>query len=175
MFPSIQLTAQGGYESQALSSLVNPAAAFYALTASLTQPIFEGYSLEGALELQRSTYAELLATYRKTVLAAFEDVENALIAAQDSALQEQRQQAVVNAAQHAYQLSEVQLREGTVDISLVLIAEQTLFQNEDTLAQVRLGHLQAAVALFQALGGGWSSADVSKPEQAEPLPVRGEG
>jgi outer membrane protein TolC len=62
---------------------------------------------------------------------------------------------VVRAAREAFNLSEQRLREGTVDLVTVLTTQQTLFQAQDTLAQVRFARLQAVVSLFQALGGGW--------------------
>ncbi len=62
---------------------------------------------------------------------------------------------VVRASRQAFELSEQRLREGTVDFVTVLNTQQTLFQAQDTLAQIRFARLQAVVGLFQALGGGW--------------------
>ena len=78
-FPSIQLTAQGGYQSAALAALFTPQATFYSAAASLTQPIFDGLSIEGNFELQKAKQDELLQTYRKTVIQAFSDVDTALV------------------------------------------------------------------------------------------------
>ena len=156
LFPSIQLTAQGGYESTVLRSLLDPSAQILSFTSSLMQPIFEGYRLESQLELDRGRYTELLQTYRKTVLTAFQDVDDALVAVRETSLQEKLERQAVVVARRAYTISEAQLREGTVDLITVLNTQQTLFQAQDTLAQVRLAHLQAVVSLFQALGGGWA-------------------
>jgi NodT family efflux transporter outer membrane factor (OMF) lipoprotein len=158
-FPSIQLTAQTGFQSAALKTLFGPGAWFYTAAASLTQPIFDGGLLEGQLELQLGLRQQLLQTYRKDVLSAFSDVEKALIALEQTGLQEKYQREAVLASQMAFYLSEQQLTEGTVNLVTLLQTEQTLFQAEDALVQVQLARLLAGVSLFQALGGGWSPAE----------------
>jgi outer membrane protein, multidrug efflux system len=155
LFPDITLTAEGGVESTALSTLFTPAGAIYALTASVTQPIFEGGSLQGQLEFSKARYDELLADYRKTVISAFSDVENALVATQKTAEQEADEADTVAKARRAFEIAEVQYRAGTITLLTVLNTETTLFAAEDTLVQDRLAHMQAIVSLFQALGGGW--------------------
>jgi outer membrane protein, multidrug efflux system len=158
-FPSIALTAQTGYQSAALKTLFGPGAWFYTAAASLTQPVFDGFLLEGQLELQLGLRQQFLQTYRKAVLSAFSDVERALIALQQTSLQEKYEREAVLASEIAFHLSEQQLREGTVNLVTLLQVEQTLFQNQSTLVQVQLSRLLAGVSLFQALGGGWSPAD----------------
>jgi outer membrane protein TolC len=159
-FPSIQLTGQGGFQSAALQTLFSPQAAFYNAAASLTQPIFDGFRLQGQLDLQRGRQEELLQIYRKTVVSAFADVERALIAIQETAKRERLQRDAVVASRRAFDLSETRLREGTIDLITVLNAQQTLFQNLDVLAQTRFARFQAMVSLFQALGGGWAPEPV---------------
>ena len=157
-FPSIQLTAQGGYESAALSTLFGPGAGFWSLAAGVTQPIFQGGRLQGQLDQAKGREGELLETYRKAVVSAFADVERALVAVRQLARQEQLQAQAVASSRKAYQISEQRLREGTVDIITVLTTQTSLFNSQDTLAQIRLARLQAIVALYQALGGGWDLA-----------------
>jgi outer membrane protein, multidrug efflux system len=158
-FPNIALTAQTGYQSAALKTLFGPGAWFYSAAASLTQPVFDGFLLEGQLELQLGLRQQFLQTYRRDVLSAFSDVEKALVALEQTGLQEKYQREAVLASQMAFYLSEQQLREGTVNLVTLLQTELTLFQNEDQLVQVQLSRLLAAVSLFQALGGGWSPAE----------------
>jgi outer membrane protein TolC len=74
---------------------------------------------------------------------------------QQGTARERLQRDVVRASRRAFEISETRLREGAVDLITVLNTQQTLFQAEDTLAQVRLARLLAVVSLFQALGGGW--------------------
>jgi multidrug efflux system outer membrane protein len=158
-FPSIKLTAESGFQSAALKTLFGPGAWFYTAAAGLTQPVFDGFLLEGQLEKQLGLREEALQTYRKDVLSAFADVEKALVALEQTSLQEKYQREAVLASQMAFYLSEQQLREGTVNLVTLLQTEQTLFQAEDQLVQVQLAHLLASVSLFQALGGGWSPPD----------------
>jgi outer membrane protein, multidrug efflux system len=155
-FPQIQLTGTTGFQSAALASLFTPGAWFYTLTASLTQPIFDGFLLESQLKQAKGVQLQNLQAYRKAVLSAFADVERALIALQKFTLQERLQLQVVAASQQAFDVAEKQLAGGTVNLITVLQAEQTLFTAENNLVTVRLSKLQAASSLFQALGGGWT-------------------
>ena len=155
LFPSIQLTASGGYESSALTSLVSPPNRVYALTAGLTQPIFHGGALRGQVDFSHARYTELLTTYHKTLLTAFSNVEDALVATQQTAEQQRRQQEAVATARRAFEFAQMQMSAGTVNILTVLNTENALFSAQDQLAQVNYLRLQALVDLFTALGGGW--------------------
>jgi NodT family efflux transporter outer membrane factor (OMF) lipoprotein len=156
LFPDIQLTASGGYQSQALASLVSPANRVYAISAGLTQPIFHGGALRGQVAFSKARYTELLTTYHKTVLTALGNVEGALVAARQTAEQQKRQQDAVTMARRAYQFAQQQMSAGTVNILTVLNTENALFSAQDELVQVNFLHLQALVDLFTALGGGWN-------------------
>ncbi len=160
-FPSVQLTAQGGFESTALSSLFGPTGFLYTLAAGLTQPIFEGGRLKGQYQYTQAVYDELLQDYRKSVISAFQDTEDALVATQQTAEQERRQQAAVDTAQRAFDIATAQLRAGTVTILTVLNTETALFTAQNALLQVKLARLNAIVSLFKALGGGWSETGES--------------
>lgn len=155
MLPSITLTGEGGYESAILKTLFRPESAFYTLTAGLTQPIFDGGRLQGNLDLQKGKQDELLQNYRKAVISAFSDVENALDGIRQTALRARLQREVVTSSRRAFDISEQRLRQGTIDLVTVLQTQQTLYQAEDALAQAQLAHVQAVVSLYQALGGGW--------------------
>jgi outer membrane protein, multidrug efflux system len=154
-FPSIQLTGQGGYQSSALVSLFQPHAAFFNMVGSLTQPIFDGGRILGNFEFTKARQDELLQTYRRTVVSAFADVDNALVSLKETTARLRLQREVVAASRRAFQLSEQQLGAGTADIVTVLNTQVTLFQAEDVLWQAQLARLLAVVSLYQALGGGW--------------------
>jgi NodT family efflux transporter outer membrane factor (OMF) lipoprotein len=154
-FPSIQLTGQGGYQSSALVSLFQPHAAFFSVVGSLTQPIFDGGKILGNFEFTRARQDELLQAYRKSVVSAFADVDNALVSIKETTVKLRLQREVLAASRRAFQLSEQQLRAGTADIITVLNTQVTLFQAEDSLWQAQLARLLAIVSLYQALGGGW--------------------
>ncbi len=159
LFPSISLTGQGGLESAVLKNLLRPDAAFASAAAGLVQPILDGGNLRARVELERGVADELIATYRKTIVSAFADVENALIAIQENTRHERLQAETVASARRAYAITEQRLREGTIDIVTLLNTQQTLFQAQDQLSQIKLQKLIAYVDLFKALGGGWTEAD----------------
>jgi NodT family efflux transporter outer membrane factor (OMF) lipoprotein len=154
-FPSISLTGAGGYQSSALRTLFRPESLFYNVAGNLTQPIFDGGLLLGELDYQRGRQEELLQLYRKTIIQAFADVENGLVAVQQGARLERLQREVVAASRRAFEISESRLREGTIDLVTLLDTQRVLFQAEDALLQARLAHLLAVVSLYQALGGSW--------------------
>jgi NodT family efflux transporter outer membrane factor (OMF) lipoprotein len=155
LFPSIELTASGGYESTRLASLVSPANRAFAVSAGLTQPIFHGGALRGQVAYSNARYAELLSTYHKTVLTAFSNAESALVAAEQTQAQLTRQREAVATARRAFEFAQSQMSAGTVNVLTVLNTENSLFGAEDALVQVQYSHLHALVELFTALGGGW--------------------
>jgi NodT family efflux transporter outer membrane factor (OMF) lipoprotein len=164
-FPSIQLTGQGGYQSSSLVSLFQPHAAFFSVVGGLTQPIFDGGVILGNFELAKAKQDELLQIYRKTVVSAFTDVDNALMSIRQTTEKLRLQREVVASSRRAFQLSEQQLRAGTADIVTVLNTQLMLFQAEDVLWQAQLARLLAFVSLYQALGGGWEPR-MEKPVNA---------
>jgi len=172
LFPQIQLTAQTGVQSAALASLFGPGAWFYTLSAGLTQPLFDGFLLESQLKQAKGVQLQNLQAYRKAVLSAFSDVEKALVALAQSTKQERLQTEAVASSRRAFEVSETQLRAGTVNLVTVLLTQQTLLTAENTLAQVRLTKMLAASSLFQALGGGWTPAgewsSLQPPEKPAP-------
>jgi outer membrane protein, multidrug efflux system len=154
-FPSIDLTAGGGYVSTALAGLISPANQVFSLAGGITQDIFQGGALVGGYRLNKARYSELLSDYHKSVISAFSNVEDALVATQQTAEQYRRQQDAVAKASRAYEITQIQLHAGTVNVLTVLNTQTALFSAQDGLVQVRFAHLQALVQLFNALGGGW--------------------
>src|SRR5262249_43560608 len=118
--PTITLTGDGGFASNALKTLFRPESAFYSLAAGLTQPYFDGFRLSGVLNVQQGRQEELLQLYRQNVISAFSDVENALIATQQNTERERRQRKVVESSRRAFDLSQTRLREGTIDLVTLL-------------------------------------------------------
>jgi NodT family efflux transporter outer membrane factor (OMF) lipoprotein len=155
LLPSIQLTASAGVASGALLAFMSGPTASAAIAASVLQPIFDGGRRRAEVAIAQSRERELVEVYRKAILAAFADVESALAAASRLAEREALQVQVEERAREALRLAEVRYREGADDLLSVLDAQRTLADAQDQLEQARLGRLEAAVALFRALGGGW--------------------
>jgi multidrug efflux system outer membrane protein len=155
LLPSISLTGSAGLASDVLLNFLIAPTAALSIGASLLQPIFNAGRLRAQVDVAASRERELVENYRKFILAALADVENALSAGGRSTDQEVLQQQVLVQARLALQLAEVRYRAGADDLLTVLDAQRTLFQAEDQLAQIRLSRLQASVGLFKALGGAW--------------------
>jgi len=154
-YPSIQLTSSGGFASTALSSLLKSSSSVHSITAGLVQPIFDGGILKGQYAYAQARYDELVADYRKAILSALGNVEDALVAVRQTTEQEQRQEIAVAKATRAHEITLAQLRSGTVNILTVLNTESALYSARDALIQARLSRIQALVNLYSALGGGW--------------------
>lgn len=154
-FPAVDLTASGGFASAALAGLLTPANRVWAVSASVAETIFDNGAHSGQYQYAKARYSELLSDYHKTVLTALQNVEDALVAVQQTAEQERRQRDAVGRAQRAFDYSQMQMQAGTTNILTVLNTETTLFTSEDVLVQAKFLHLQALISLYQSLGGGW--------------------
>lgn len=155
-FPDVSLTASGGLQSAALSTITGPGTLVAALTAAVVQPIFDNGLRAGQYQQAKGRYEELAANYRSAVLQSFTDVETALAALAYATDQERLEREAVRVAQQSADIAAAQLRAGTIDIVTQLNTEATLFSDLDLLAQIRLARFQALVNLYKALGGGWS-------------------
>ena len=156
LLPSIELTGTAGVASTALLAVLNAPVSTLAIAASVLQPIFDGGRLKANVALAESRERELVEGYRKAILTAFADVEQALAAASRLGQREALQLQVQERAREALRLAEVRYREGADDLLSVLDAQRTLFEAQDQLAQIRRDRLESSVALYKALGGGWS-------------------
>jgi multidrug efflux system outer membrane protein len=160
LLPSIQLTGSLGLASSELLSLASPTRSL-SLGASLLEPIFNAGRLQAQVDIASARQGELVETYRRAILAALADVENSLAAAGRTAEQEVFQQQVRAGAKRSLDLAELRYKAGSDDLLTVLDAQRTLFAAQDQEAQVLLSRLQASVALYKALGGGWRNPAVS--------------
>jgi NodT family efflux transporter outer membrane factor (OMF) lipoprotein len=161
LLPSIQLTGSAGLSSAALLSGLSGPQSAISLAVSLLQPIFDGGRLRGQVAISESRERELAEGYRKAILTAFADVEQALVAVSRSAQREALQMQVQESAANALRLAEIRYREGADDLLTVLDAQRTLFQAQDQLASIRLDRLAGTVGLYKALGGGWTAGSAT--------------
>ena len=165
-FPTITLSGSAGWQSPALGTLFGPGSFFMNAAASAVQTVFDNGQKQAMLDQNRARYDELLADYRKAVVQAFTDVENAMQAYRYATDQEAAERNAVATAQRAADIARAQLLAGTIDIVTELQVQTTLFTDLDLLAQARLARFQALLSLYKALGGGWSNADVIPPERS---------
>jgi NodT family efflux transporter outer membrane factor (OMF) lipoprotein len=155
MLPQLTLTGSYGGEATRFSNVFNPASEVWSAAASLTQPIFEGGKL---LHQRRSAIAaaqEAAANYKATVLAAFADVANTLIALQSDADAFAASADAERAAAESLRLVQAQYKNGGVSYTQVLTSEQSYQTAAINLVKARAQRYADTAALFQALGGGW--------------------
>lgn len=157
LYPSLNLTARAGVESDALRSLLSQTNVT-SIALSILAPIFEGGRLRAQVEQSQAQQLEILENYRGVVLTAFADVEDALVAVRRTRERAAALTTAVNEARRAFAIAEAQYRAGLIDLLELLDAQRTLFSAEDALALARLDQLTSLVALYRALGGGWTGA-----------------
>ncbi len=163
-FPTITLTGSAGWQSTALSTLLQPQSLLFNAAANAAQTIFDNGKLGAQYDQAKARYDELLADYHKAAVQAFTDVEVALIQWRETTEQERLEKEAVRTAQRAADIARAQVQAGTLDIVTALQTQSTLYGDQDTLAQVRLSRFLALVNLYKALGGGWSTGGVVPPD-----------
>jgi len=154
-FPQISLTGSGGFVSTALGTLLQGSNFGYGYGLGLLQTIFDGGKLAGQKDLADATQKEYVAAYQNAALNAYADVEFALTQVSNTGRSETHLRQLIAAAQEAFEISQLQYRQGATDLLNVLQAQQTLFQAQDQLVQTVLSNRLASVHLYEALGGGW--------------------
>lgn len=157
--PRLVIGGGFGHIAETTSGLL-PSALLTNLAAGLTQPLFDGGRLEGALTLTQERRAELLALYRLSVLTALQDVEDAMSALRNLRLQEGSSRLAVTSGRRARTIAEQQYRIGTADYLTVLNTQRTLYGAEDALLQVQFAQCVALVGLYRAIGGGFGARPV---------------
>ncbi len=162
LYPKITLSAQPAYVSTALATLVDWGSRNYAVSAGLLWPIFEGGMLRAKLAQANAREQESLLAYRKAVLVALKDVEDALARYQADEARRGSLQASLDAAKAAESSARDRYKAGLNPYSDVLAARQATIADEDSLAQAEAARAADVVALYAALGGGWSETDLKE-------------
>jgi NodT family efflux transporter outer membrane factor (OMF) lipoprotein len=167
LFPSLTLTGSYGLQGTRFNDLKDWNARFYSVGPSLSVPIFEGGRLRAQVELADAQAREAALSYRNTVLSAYQDAENALVAYN----QEQERAASLKKSfelnRDALALARSRYQSGLVDFLTVLDAERNLYQAETAFTDSNASTLIDLVAVYKALGGGWEGqAPASAPQDA---------
>jgi len=154
-FPQINLTASGGYQSSALTSLFTAPAGLWSFGGSLVQPIFTGGRIRSNVKFTEARQQETALAYQQTIQQAFRGVSDALVEyRKDREFREQQEQLTFS-AQDAARLSETRYRGGATSYLEVLTNETNYFNAELALAQAQLNELLGLVRIYRNLGGGW--------------------
>ncbi|MGM9452710.1 efflux transporter outer membrane subunit [Legionella bozemanae] len=164
-FPVIELTGSAGFQSRSLANLISKPSLFWSLgplsLLTLSQPVaqvtlFDGGRLRGLLNQAKAQYFETVATYRQTVLTAFQEVEDNLIAIHQLDKEYRTQKAAARAAKRAWEQELYRYKGGLVTFLQVVVVENTALQSELSLINIRTRRQIASIQLIKALGGGWS-------------------
>jgi multidrug efflux system outer membrane protein len=158
-YPDITLTASPALVSTALSNLLTWGSRNLTVGPGLSWNIFDGGKVKANVAIATEHQRQALLTYRKTVLTALQDVEDALTHCDADRTRQQALARQTDTARAAADLSRAQYRAGLVPLSTVLTTEAALLSAEDTAAQNDATTAQDVVALYKALGGGWSETD----------------
>jgi NodT family efflux transporter outer membrane factor (OMF) lipoprotein len=158
-FPSIGLSASYGYGASRVGELFNASAAAWSLGLSLAQRVFDAGAVNAQVASARAAHERTAAQYRQTVLVAFQDVEDQLAASRVLAQQLELRRTASSAADQAEQQVLNRYRAGQVSYTEVVTAQATALQARRTLAQLQADRQIVAVALMQALGGGWQGQE----------------
>jgi outer membrane protein, multidrug efflux system len=154
-FPSIALTGTAGYESFALNNLFTHSQRTWNGAASLTQPVFAAGAIRSGMRLAEAQKQEMLLTYQQTIMNAFHEVSNSLVAYQKNREFREQQELLTTAAQDTDRLSKVLYQHGGASFLQVLTSENNDLTAQLNLAQAQLNERLALVQLYNALGGGW--------------------
>lgn len=155
MLPAITLGATLGSDAYKVADVLR--SPYYTLTAGLVGPIFNNGRLSAERDKARARQDELLQTYRGAIINGFADVEKALSSITRLDEQRQWQSEELQQAQSAFKIAESRYQAGAADLLTVLETQRTLYAAQDQNVQLRLSRLQASIALYKALGGGWQT------------------
>jgi NodT family efflux transporter outer membrane factor (OMF) lipoprotein len=166
-YPDITLSASGGFTATAIGQLLNASNALWSFGSSLAETVFDGGLRSAQVAAAQAGYEQSVANYRETVLTAFQQVEDELAALRILAQQAAAEEDALAAAREAERLVTNQYKAGTVAYTSVIVAQTNALNNAQTALAIRQNRLVASIALIQALGGGWSAAELPTPEQVE--------
>jgi multidrug efflux system outer membrane protein len=154
-FPQISLTAEGGYQSSALTGLFAGPAGLWTLGAGAVQPVFEGGRIRNRVRFAEARTEEAKLTYQRTVQEAFREVSDSLVSYRKSQEFRIQQEQLTHSAEEATKLSNMRYKGGATSYLEVLDSDTRYFSAQLSLAQAQLSELQSLVQIYRSLGGGW--------------------
>jgi NodT family efflux transporter outer membrane factor (OMF) lipoprotein len=167
-FPSLTLSGTYGFSSNVLPGLLKASNSLWSFGPSLAENLFNGGATLSQNREARANYDEAVATYRQTVLAAFQSVEDALVTLRVLEQQGQLQESAVNDARLSEQLTFNQYKSGVVAFSSVITAQTTRLVDEISLLSIESQRLVSSVDLISQLGGGWDAAQLNQADRGVP-------
>jgi NodT family efflux transporter outer membrane factor (OMF) lipoprotein len=166
-YPTVTLTGANGVQAEMLRRLFNDASRIWSIGSTVAETIFDGGARNAQLEHDKAAYDATIANYRQTVLTAFQQVEDELVAERVLAEQSVAQDSAVKAARSAEATINKQYLAGTQAYTAVIVAENTALADAETALNLRQSRLVASVALIEALGGGWDASQIPSRDKIE--------
>jgi len=154
-YPSITITALGGGESRVFGGIFDAPSLVWSLGASLVQPVFQGGRLDANVEFARANYDATVATYRRVVLTAMQEVEDGITGLASLERADAQARVAVETARRVLELANARYEGGATTYLDVITAQQSLLAAERLAAQLSGQRLLTSVFLIKALGGGW--------------------
>ena len=159
-YPQLSLTGGGGPESSSIANLFTVPALAWSVGASAAETIFDGGLRKATVAQYTATYNADVATYRQTVLTAFQQVEDYIATLRVTSQQVQKEDAAVKSAQRYVDIATARYETGLDPYLNVVSAQTTLLADQQTQVTLHVTEMTAAVELVQALGGGWDNAQL---------------
>ncbi len=166
-YPHITIGGSGGWQSTAVTSLLNAPSLFWSLGADALEPIFQGGLNHANLAAARAGYDQAVANYRQSVLTAFQQVEDGISNLSTLAQALSTQDAAVQDARKALEIANNRYVGGVTSYLDVITAQTTLLQSQRLETQLRGQQMVSSVYLVKALGGGWEASEIQN-EQVHP-------
>ena len=171
-YPTLTLSADGGFESSTFTRWLSWPSRFWSVGTTLSETIFDAGLRRATVQQFVATYNADLAGYRQVVLTAFQQVEDSLAEVRILSKEIQQQQEAVNSAQTFLKLELGRYETGIDPYVDVLIAQTTLLSNQQTLNNLQVQQMASAVALVEALGGGWDRSQLPTTQQVTQKPPK---
>jgi NodT family efflux transporter outer membrane factor (OMF) lipoprotein len=173
-YPNLTLSAEGGFQTATFTSWLSWPSRFWSVGTALSETIFDAGLRRATVQQFVATYNADLAGYRQTVLTAFQQVEDGLAEVRILSKEIQQQQQAVNSAQTFLKLEQGRYETGIDPYIDVLTAQTTLLSNQQTLNNIQVQQMTSAVALVEALGGGWDHSQLPSTQQVTQKPAKSE-
>ena len=173
-YPNLTLTGAGGFESSAFSKWLSWPSRFWSVGASIPETIFDAGLRRATVQQNVAIYNADLASYRQTVLIAFQQVEDSLAEVRILSKEIQQEQQAVDSAQTFLKLEQARYDTGVDPYIDVLIAQTTVLTDQQTLNGLQVQQMTSSVALVEALGGGWDRSQLPTTQQVTEKPAKSE-
>jgi len=159
-FPSLLLSATGGFQSTSSSQWLTWPSRYWSVGPQLAETLFEGGKRHAQLDLERAAYDATVASYRQTVLTAFQQVEDNLAALRILEQEAAATDSAVTDAEESLAISTDQYKAGIATYLQVIAAQTFALQNEKSAVDILTRRMTASVLLIEALGGGWDASQL---------------